>query len=126
MNHSHLHTWRAFFFIAIYLVGLLLAPMSAIAKRSSPKPVPSVIAMAVDYSAPHTLMGFVVATDIRSRKELWRKRIYRVHIDPQLERDVQAVFITSLVIEGEALVITNERGEIYILDLATRKIIKRK
>ena len=70
-------------------------------------------------------MGFVVATDTRSRKELWRERIFTVRIDPALEGDVQDAFITSLVIEGGALLITNERGDRYALDLATRKVTKR-
>ena len=71
-------------------------------------------------------MGFVVATDTTSHKELWRERIYTVRINPVLERDVQDVFITSLVIEHRALIITNERGDRYTLDLATRRVTKRK
>jgi hypothetical protein len=71
-------------------------------------------------------MGFVIATDTTSHKELWRERIYTVKIDPALERDVQDVFITSLVEEKGSLIVTNERGESYALDLATRKVTKRK
>ena len=71
-------------------------------------------------------MGFVVATDTTSHKELWRERIYTVRINPVLERDVQDVFITSLVVERGALIITNERGDRYTLDLATRRVTKRK
>ena len=71
-------------------------------------------------------MGFVVATDARSRKELWRERIYTVRVNPELERDVQDVFITSLAVENGTLIITNERGDTYALDLATRKVTKRK
>lgn len=67
-------------------------------------------------------MGFVVATDVSSRKELWRVRIYTVQIDPTLEHDVQAVFITALSLEHGELVITNESGERYSLDLVTRKV----
>jgi hypothetical protein len=84
------------------------------------------MANSVEYSAPHEQMGFVVATDLSTHKKLWRVRIYTVHIDPALERDVQDVFITSLSFERGGLVITNESGDRYILDLATRKVAKQK
>ena len=67
-------------------------------------------------------MGFVVATDKSSGKELWRKRIYRVFINPFMEEDVQWVFISSLVQQDQALIISNERKECYRLDLTTRKV----
>ena len=109
----------------IVLLAFLLAATPAPAKRAAPKPVAAVIADAIEYSAPPELMGFVVATNTRSRKELWRERIYKVTVNPALEGDVQDVFITSLVIERGALIITNERGESYSLDPATRKVTKR-
>ena len=108
------------------LVLFLLAATPASAKRAAPKPVPPVAANSIEYSAPREQMGFVVATDTTSHKELWRKRIYTVPINPVMERDVQDVFITSLVIEHRALIITNERGDRYTLDLATRRVTKRK
>lgn len=117
-------TTRFFRALAV-LVPLFLAATPAMAKRSAPKPVVPVVANAVEYSAPHAQMGFVVATDTTSKKELWRERIYTVPVDPALERDVQDVFITSLTIEQGKLVITNERGESYTLDPATRKVTKR-
>lgn len=84
------------------------------------------MANSVEYSAPHEQMGFVVATDLGTHKTLWRVRIYTVHIDPALERDVQDVFITSLSLERGGLVITNESGDRYSLDLVTRKVAKQK
>ena len=105
-------------------VLLLLAITSASAKRAAPKPVPPVVVDSVEYSAPFEVMGFLVATDTRSHRELWRKRIYAVHVNPLLERDVQDVFITSLVVERGALLISNERGELFTLDLATRKVAR--
>ncbi len=71
-------------------------------------------------------MGFVIATDTQTHKELWRERIYRLSINPLLERDVQDVFIASLAIERGVLIITTERGVGYTLNLATRKVTKRK
>lgn len=106
------------------LLWFLLVATPAFAKRSAPKPVPPVTAGSIEYSAPRELMGFVVATDIARRKELWRERIYTVHINPALERDVQEVFITSLAVERGTLLIANERGESFAVDLATRRVTK--
>jgi len=117
---------RLITFLFLALAAFVLAPNPASAKRAAPKPVPPLVTNSVEYSAPHDLMGFVVATDVKTRKELWRVRIYTVRIDPALERDVQDVFIIALALEHGALVITNERQESYVLDLVTRKVTKRK
>jgi hypothetical protein len=116
---------RAFQFLAL-MIAFIITVTPALAKRGAPKPVPPVVAGAVEYSAPHELMGFVVATDSGSRKELWRERIYTIKYVPDLEKDVQDVFITTLVIEGASLIVTNEKAESYALDIATKKITKRK
>ena len=108
------------------LVSFFLTAIPASAKRAAPKPVPPVASNSIEYSAPHERMGFVVATDIASHKELWRERIYTVWINPLVERDVQDVFITSIVIKRGTLIITNERGASYTLDLATSRVTKRK
>lgn len=112
--------------LLVSLVALLLAVTPVTAKRSAPQPVAPVTANGVEYTAPPEQMGFVIATDTKTHKELWRARIYAVRIDPNLERDVQDNFITTLVIEGGSLIVTNERGESYLLDLATRKVTKRR
>ncbi len=67
-------------------------------------------------------MGFVVASDAASGRQLWRQRIYSIRLEPALERDVQDVFITSLRLRGQALIVTNERGARFVLDLRTRKV----
>ena len=122
---TYFNTARVFRALVV-LIPFFLAATPAQAKRAAPKEVPPVVASSIEYSAPHEAMGFVVATDTVSRKELWRERIYTVRVDPALERDVQDVFITSLVIEKGTLIITNERGDRYALDLATRKVTKSK
>lgn len=108
------------------LAILLCAVAPATAKRAAPKPVPPVTIGQVEYSAPPEFMGFVIATDMQTHKELWRERIYTVAINPALERDVQDNFIASLVVEQGTLLITDERGTQYALDLTTRKVAKRK
>lgn len=106
--------------------ALLLAALPCYAKRVTPSPVPPITIGSIKYSAPHDKMGYVVATDTSNGKELWRVRIYSVLINPFLERDVQDVFITSLVVSGGTLLIENERGDKYTLDVDTRRVTKRK
>jgi hypothetical protein len=95
------------------------------AKRAAPEAVASVTIHGITYSAPSEAMGFVIASNSFSGKELWRRRIYAIHIDPALERDVQDVFITSLMARGDTLLVANERGERFVLDLQTRKVTRK-
>ena len=94
------------------------------AKRAAPKPVAPIVINDIQYSAPAEFMGYVIATDVHTQKELWRQVIYSIHVDPALERDVQDVFITSIALHGARLLVTNERGENYLLDLATRTVTR--
>jgi hypothetical protein len=115
-------TWLRSFPVFVLFVAATLCH----AKRVAPTPVPPVTIGSTKYSAPSDKMGHVVATDTSNGKELWRVRIYSVLINPFLERDVQDVFITSLVISGGTLLIENERGDKYTLDVNTRRVAKRK
>ncbi|QIF00548.1 hypothetical protein [Roseimicrobium sp. ORNL1] len=108
------------------VLGVLLTAAISHAKRLAPTPVPPVTIGGVKYSAPSDKMGYVVATNTNNGKELWRVRIYSVQINPILEEDVQHVFITSLVVSGGTLLIENERGDKYTLDVSTRKVTERK
>ena len=111
---------------ALLAFCLLLIGVTApvFAKRSAPADAVPVVIKGIEYSAPHDAMGFVVAKGISSGKELWRVQIYKVRVNPELERDVQDVFITSLADKDGTLLITNERGEKYTLDLQTRKVTR--
>jgi outer membrane protein assembly factor BamB len=110
---------------ALLALCLVLAGVVATsAKRAAPRAVAPVVADGIRYSAPLEAMGFVVAATPDTGKELWRVRIYEVRVDPNLERDVQDVFITSLTVKDGTLIITNERGESYALDLKTRKVAR--
>ena len=114
-NIERIHFSRRVFLAVWLTIGLMLP---SIAKRSAPLEVKEITIGAVVYSAPHHAMGFVVATNGETKKELWRVRIYEVKKDPELEGDVQDVFITSLVKDGESLLVTNEQGKKFRL---TRK-----
>jgi outer membrane protein assembly factor BamB len=115
----------ATFLRAIACGIVVLASGGISAKRFAPEPVKPVTVAGVTYVAPGWPIGIIIANDASSNRELWRKRIYTLHYDRRLEQDVQDVFITSLEVrDGNALIITNERGERYILDLSTRKVIR--
>jgi len=108
---------------------MLLATLTnADAKRGPAPSVNTVVIGSIAYSAPPNPddMGYVIATDVPSGKELWRQRIYRVLIKPFVESDVQWVFITSLVRQDHTLLVTNERGERFVLDLKSRKVTQQK
>ncbi len=96
----------------------------AFAERSEPREVAPIVQDGVRYSAPHGAMAVVVATEVKTGKELWRVQVYKTRMVPELESDVQDVFITSLVLKEDTLIITNERGEKYALDLQTRKVTR--
>lgn len=68
--------------------------------------------------------GIVAAIDIKTKAPLWTLKIYPVSFDPKEERDVQEVFITELKVDatGRQLTVTNERGEVFVVDTATRSV----
>lgn len=118
-------------FILVTCICFLAVGSLAEAKRAAPKEVDPVIHKGIRYVAAHFKMegkefghGYIEAWDIASNRKLWDLRIYEEKYDPYIERDVQDVFITSLTIKDDHLVVTNERGEVYEVDLRTRKIRK--
>ena len=50
---------------------------------------------------------------------LWIRQIYVVKYDPDLEGDVQDVYIKKIKVKGNSLIITNERKSEYQLNLKT-------
>lgn len=95
-------------------------------KRMAPKPVKSLIYNGIRYSVNHEKIGYVEAWDIKAKKKIWELKIYDIKYDPHLERDVQWVFITSLELNGNCLIVTNEKGNKYKVDIKNRVVIKRK
>ena len=68
--------------------------------------------------------GHVRAIDESTGRELWVQRIYPVRYDRRLEADKQDVFITglTLLLAERTLLIVNERGARYRLNLRTRQV----
>jgi hypothetical protein len=109
----------------LVVAGFLLAQV-LYAKRIAAKPVSPVVSNGVEYSAEGGgQVQYVVATDMGSSRQLWKVEIFRTHIKPWLEPDVQLVFITDLALRGGTLLIRDEKARCYELKLATKKVKKR-
>lgn len=66
--------------------------------------------------------AFVLAKDEKTGKELWKAKLYHVQIDPLKEADVQMIFIKDMLLSGEKLLIQDEAGRCYGLQLATHRV----
>ena len=102
----------------------LVCPASAFAKRRDPSPVPSIVWQGVEYRAPLDVahMGHVQAFELTSGRKLWETRVYHVWIMPSLEEDVQWVFISAMQVQDGKLLVKNENGKSFRLDLKTGRI----
>ncbi|HXC98436.1 MAG TPA: hypothetical protein VN048_03780 [Verrucomicrobiae bacterium] len=110
--------------LIVVTTAMFLWAGSAYAKRAAPKPVPPVIWQGVEYRAPLDVekIGHVQAFDRASGLKLWETTVYTITINPILEQDVQWVFISEMHVEDGKLVITNEDGKTYRLDLKTGRV----
>ena len=70
--------------------------------------------------------GYIAATDTSSDKEIWVLKIYSTEYDPEMEEDVQDVFIKSMskVWFKNKLKIINEDDQKYLLDLDTKSVMQ--
>jgi hypothetical protein len=110
----------------VCLLLTLLISTEAQAKRMPPKPVTPAVHEGVKFVAPNGngREGRIEALDEKTGKKLWDVVIYTKEIDPNLEEDVQWVFITDLAVQGTKLLVTNEKGEQFSLDLKTKGVEK--
>lgn len=68
--------------------------------------------------------GVIAAIDEKSGQELWSVLVYQTVYDEREESDVQDVYITHLDLstDGLALLITNERGQRFAVNLADHTV----
>ncbi|HJT05711.1 MAG TPA: hypothetical protein VJ747_02230 [Stellaceae bacterium] len=68
--------------------------------------------------------GYIAAIDPLSGEETWTLKVYDVAYEPDLEGDVQDVFIQSMskTLFGGKLTITDERGRGYVVDPVARTV----
>ncbi len=115
-------------FIAALLIGFLNAAHLAFADRNIPK-VDSIMSGNVKYSVSienaksrKQRGGYIEAWE--ADKKLWELQVYNVDFDPNLDSNIQEVYITSLKIENGKLIVTNELEEVYEIDLTSKAITK--
>lgn len=68
--------------------------------------------------------GYIEAFDVASGKSLWLLRVYKIDYAANMEEDVQDRFIKQLesTPDGASLLVTDENGNRFIVDLATRAV----
>ena len=69
--------------------------------------------------------GYIGAFDARSDDELWTLQIYEIEYDPEMEGDVQDIFISSMskTIFGGKLKLTDEEGRKWVVDPEKRTVV---
>lgn len=87
----------------------------AYAKRVAPAKVDPVIYEGVRYIAPNDdgRRGYIEAWNVKANKKLWELILFTNNIDPNLEEDVQWVFIKALNIKDGRLLVTSESRKTY-------------
>ena len=110
--------------LAVVLLSTLLLPQRAPAKRLPPAKVDPVIYEGIRYVAPNEdgRRGYIEAWNVGTNKKLWELTIFTNPIDPNLEEDVQWVFIKALDVQDGGLIVTSERGKTYHVDINTKAI----
>jgi hypothetical protein len=108
---------------AVLLAVLFACADSASAKRAAPKPVSAVAYKGITYSALNQggRANYVIASD-STGKEQFRIKVFDTPIDPKLEEDVQWVFINELKVSGDFLLVKDEKGRCFAINLTTRGV----
>ncbi len=111
--------------VAILLFALPL-PHFVSAKRIAPLQVEPATYEGIRYIAPNDdgRRGYIEAFDNTTNKKLWELTLFTNRIDPNLEEDVQWVFIKALNVRDGRLMATSENGTTYEIDLRTKTITK--
>ena len=104
-------------------LALSLICSAVLAKRLPAPVVAPITHQGVVYYAEHDGDSeVIVARDEKSGAESWRVRVYRQRVDPTKEYDVQMIFVKGMLLSKEKLLIQDEAGRCYRLDLGTRKV----
>jgi MYXO-CTERM domain-containing protein len=76
----------------------------------------------VKFVAGYDEGGIIEARDPNTDQRLWQQQIYEVEVSDAIEGDVQWVFIASIWIDNGALMVLNERGGTYRVDITTQAV----
>ena len=105
--------------ISFMLCSFVYAKRISLVKKITSPRIESLIYRGIKFVAPNTVkeMGYVQAWDVGTAKKVWEKKVYSVFINPFLVDDVQWVFIISLNVEEGKLVVVDEKGREYKIDI---------
>ena len=109
-------------------------PQVAVKRRAPPK-VPGVTLEGIRYEQAVLARGeadggqrtgYLAAYRGASDERLWRLRVYELKMDAHLEGDVQDVYFKSMVAtpDGHGLLIENERGDRFAVNVRTQAVRK--
>ncbi len=98
---------------------ITLAGMGVFAARLLPEPANSPERNGIVYKANEPFLGCVAAYHKKTGRLFWYRPVYVVAYDCALEEDIQNVWITRLEVKGDRIVVTNECGYEYLLDMKT-------
>lgn len=112
----------------VLLTASLMLPLAALAKRIPAPVIEPIVHEGIRYTVPNDkgTVGYVVASDVATGKQVWKKTIFRKCLCPCLEHDVQWVYMKEMRLDGQRLLLVAERDKVYSLDLKTRKVKKLK
>ena len=111
---------------AFVLSAIALTSHFALAKRSAPPRVEPAIHDGIRYVAPNDdgRRAYIEAWSVQTNKKLWDLTVFTNRIDPKLEEDVQWVFIKTLTLQDDALIVSSENDNVYRVDLKTKAVIQ--
>src|SRR6476659_10637074 len=97
--------------LAVILLFTLPLPQLTSAKRLPPVKVDPVIYEGIRYVAPNDdgRRGYIEALNVGTNKKLLELTLFTNRIDPNIEEDVQWVFIKMLNVQDGRLMVTSER-----------------
>ena len=102
---------------ATIAIAIILASVAIplVARRLPPPTVPPLEYDGIIIKAPNDngRVGYIEVYDKSTGQRLISRVIFRNFIWPWLEDDVQWVYIEQMSVQGEKLIITNERGRQY-------------
>ena len=112
---------------------MALLSANVMAKRLAPEEVPPIATETAVFSVPHFPEGdriqnggVIEARDPKTKKLLWRIRVYQTDYDEALEKDVQDVFIKSMTLDKvhNLLILSDEESRLFVLNLTTKKVTR--
>lgn len=109
-----------FRYLILLLTLLFILPVS-FAKRLEPATVPPISYHGILYTASFDHGGIVTAHDKHSNI-IWKKRIYSIQYDPNLETDVQDIHIKKLFFKKGRIFIQDEKDRCYLLNLKNHAV----